>query len=128
MNLSRILALSDIILRGHVLNWIWRPRVVRRNVRSRVLTEVLPQYFKRYLPAATNMMERDVVHNDDNEKIFTLWLQGEENAPELVKACFRSIRRHCKQELVVLDENTIFDYITLPEEIMDIVKSQNANI
>ena len=118
MNLQRILALSDIVLRGHILNWFWRSRVRRREVRSKVLTSVLPRYFKRYLPAAAAIPERTVVKNDENEKIFTLWLQGEDNAPPLVKACFRSIRRHCKQELVVLDENTIFDYITLPEEIM----------
>ncbi len=118
MSLGRILALSDIILRGHVLNWFWRSREKRRQVRSDILANVIPRYFKRYLPAAAKIPERKVVNNDKNEKIFTLWLQGEEKAPPLVKACFRSVRKHCKQELVVLDENTVFDYITLPEEIM----------
>ena len=28
------------------------------------------------------------------------------------------MRRHCKQELIVLDENSVFDYITLPQEIV----------
>ncbi|MBR4806723.1 MAG: hypothetical protein IKZ64_02770, partial [Alphaproteobacteria bacterium] len=91
MNLGRILALSDIILRGHVLNWFWRSRERRREVRSRILENVIPRYFKKYLPAAAKIPERDVVNNDKNEKIFTLWLQGEEKAPPLVKACFRSI-------------------------------------
>ena len=119
MSMDRFWALCNIILRAHVLNWFWRPRAVRRKIRSDILADLLPKYFMRYLPAATAIEERPVVKNDRKEKIFTMWLQGEDNAPPLVKACFRSVRRHCDQELVVLDENNIFDYITLPPEIIE---------
>ena len=119
MGLSRTFALCDIIVRAHILNWFWRDRKKRRAVRCAVLENAIPRYFQRYLPAAAAIPERKVVKDDKGEKIFTLWLQGEDKAPPLVKACFRSIRRHCKQELVVLDEKTIFDYITLPPEIME---------
>ena len=117
MNLSRFFAMSDVIVRGHILNWFWRSREKRRAVRSDVLATAIPRYFKRYLPAAAAIKERKVVKNDNNEKIFTIWLQGEENAPDLVKACFRSVRKNCKQELVVLDEATLNQYITLPDII-----------
>ena len=119
MGLARTFALLDIIVRAHILNWFWRDRVTRRAVRCAVLENAIPRYFRRYLPAAAAITERKVVKNDKNEKIFTLWLQGEDKAPPLVKACFRSIRRHCKQELVVLDEKTVFDYITLPDKILE---------
>ncbi|MBR3148510.1 MAG: hypothetical protein IKF41_04205 [Alphaproteobacteria bacterium] len=123
MNISRFLAMSDVVLRGHILNWLWRSRAHRHQVRSDVISDVLPRYFKRYLPAAAAIPERKVVKDDKNEKVWTLWLQGEDKAPPLVKACFRSVRRHFKQELVVLDENTVFDYITLPQEIVDKYKA-----
>ncbi len=119
MGMARTFALLDIVLRAHILNWFWRDRAKRRAVRCAILETAIPKYFKRYLPAAAATPERKVVKNDKNEKIFTLWLQGEENAPDLVKACFRSIRRNCKQELVVLDMNSVFDYITLPQEIVE---------
>ncbi len=119
MNLARCWAMTEIIIRGHVLNWFWRPREVRRAVRCDVILDVIPKYFKRYLPAAAAVKERKPIKDDKNEKIFSIWLQGEKNAPELVKACFRNIRKHCSQELVVLDENTLFDYITLPDEIIE---------
>ena len=119
MNADRFLALCDIVWRAHILNWFWRPREVRRKIRSDILAEAIPKYFERYLPSAAAIEERPVIKDDANEKIFTLWLQGEDNAPPLVKACFRSVRRHCKQELVVLDENSVLDYITLPQEIID---------
>ncbi len=118
MNLSKAIAMSDVILRGHVLNWFWRDRKHRHDVRSTVTGEIIPRYFKRYLPAAAAVVEQPVVRRDKNDKIFTIWFQGEDSAPPLVKACFRSIRKNCTQELIVLDEKTIFDYITLPEQIV----------
>ena len=119
MNLARFVAMTEIMVRGHIFNWPWRSRVHRRIVRSDVISKVIPKYFKRYLPAAAAVKERKVVNNDKNDKIFTLWLQGEDKAPPLVQACFRSVRRNCKQELIVLDEKTVFDYITLPDYVME---------
>ncbi|MFQ6739799.1 MAG: capsular polysaccharide synthesis protein [Alphaproteobacteria bacterium] len=119
MNLSRAFAVTDIILFGHILNPFWLSRDKRREIRSNVISRVIPHYFKRYLPAAENIKETKVINNDSNDKIYSIWLQGEEKAPALVKACYRSVRRHCKQELVVLDDKTVFDYITLPEQIME---------
>lgn len=118
MNIARFFAMTNIAIRGHILNWPWRSRVHRRMVRSDVISQVIPKYFKRYLPAVAAVPEVKVINNDKNDKIFTLWLQGEDKAPPLVQACFRSVRKNCKQELVVLDEKTVFDYITLPDYIM----------
>lgn len=119
MNLQRAWAMTQIIVQGHILNWFWRDREHRRAVRSEVISRVIPKYFKRYLPAAAAVVERTPENNDKNDKIFSLWLQGEDKAPPLVKACFRNIRKNCKQELIVLDIDTVFDYITLPQEIVD---------
>lgn len=118
MNLARFVVMTEIMVRGHILNWPWRSRVHRRIVRSDVISKVIPKYFKRYLPAVASVQETKVIKNDKNDKIFTLWLQGEDKAPPLVQACFRSVRRNCKQELIVLDEKTVFDYITLPDYVM----------
>ena len=45
MNLSRMVAMSDVIMNGHVLNWFWRDREHRRAVRSDVIARVIPRYF-----------------------------------------------------------------------------------
>lgn len=116
---NRLWALTKIIFLVHVFNWPWRSRKHRHDVRADVMSRVATGYLKRYLSATEKVQETDVVKNDKNEKIFTMWLQGEDNAPPLVKACYRSVRKHCAQELVVLDEKTVFDYISLPDVIIE---------
>jgi hypothetical protein len=98
--------------------------LVRRYAKSRHFIKgiIIPWYFKRYLPAAAAVHAREVVKNPD-EKIFSLWFQGEDAAPPLVKSCYRSIRRHCPQEFLVLDDKTLWDYIDLPGFIMDKFKA-----
>ncbi len=119
MKLSRTWALTSIVMRAHILNPLWWPSDKRRARRCRVAAEAIPKYLKRYIPAPGVVKEEKPVKNDKKEKIFTMWLQGEDKAPDLVQACFRSIRANCSQELIVLDEKTVFDYITLPEKIVE---------
>ena len=123
MKIRRVMALTCIVIFGHIFNWLWRSRARRHEVRTKWTVRAATRYFKQYLPAAAAIPERKVVNNDENDKIWTIWQQGEDKAPPLVKACFRSIRKNCKQELVVLDDTNIFDYITLPQEIIDKYKA-----
>ena len=119
MNISRVWALSQIVVRAHILNWVWRPRAVRSAVRCDVFAKIAVRYFKRYLPAAAQVKEVPVIKDDDHEKIWTMWQQGEDKAPALIKSCFKSIRKHCKQELIVLDDNNFEQYVNLPREIVE---------
>ena len=50
--------------------------------------------------------------------IWQMWLQGEQNAPTIVKKCLNSIKTHCSDyKIIVLDLNTIEKYITIPAHI-----------
>ena len=120
MKLSRTWALTDIIIRAHILNPFWWPRDRRRDHRCAVATVAIPRYLKRYIPAPGTIPDTPVKKTRGREKIFTLWLQGEKNAPELVQACWRSMRKNCPdQDLVILDEKTLWDYIDLPDQILE---------
>lgn len=60
----------------------------------------------------------------ENLPIWVCWLQGEENAPALVKKCISSIRQHANgHEVIVLTENNIKEYIDIPEYIVKNVQS-----
>ena len=53
------------------------------------------------------------------ERIFSIWLQGEQSAPDIVKACWCSIRANSSRELVVLDSVSLGDWIELPPHVTD---------
>jgi len=76
------------------------------------------RYLRRYAPQVSRIVPSSGDSSKEPERAFTIWYQGEEQAPPLVKACFRSMRRNLNQELVVLDEKTLFDWITLPDYIV----------
>ncbi|MGN1203332.1 MAG: capsular polysaccharide synthesis protein [Eubacterium sp.] len=57
---------------------------------------------------------------EDSRKIWVFWWTGEDSAPEIVKACIRSIRRNANgHDVVMLDRSNYQNYITLPKVIID---------
>lgn len=55
------------------------------------------------------------------EPVWMCWLQGLDQAPQLVKNCVASVRQHCapSQRVVVLTADNFAQYITLPRPIID---------
>ena len=52
--------------------------------------------------------------------IWWLWLQGEDQAPEVCKACLASLRHwHSEKKIIILDENNFSEYVRLPDYIQE---------
>ena len=121
----------EMIWKAHITNWLWRTREERRNVRNSVTARCIDRYLEAYRPFIRSIHPDETpVKQDEPEKIWSIWLQGEDAAPAIVKACWRSIRannRDSGHELVILDEKTLFDHITLPGHIMDRWNSGNMS-
>lgn len=76
-------------------------------------------YLDQYNNAVKNYNHRTFSDSaQKEEKIFSIWLQGKEKAPEIVKACWASIKANCSNELVILDEETLGEWISIPERII----------
>ncbi|SHK64790.1 capsular polysaccharide synthesis protein [Fibrobacter sp. UWEL] len=53
-----------------------------------------------------------------SKKVWVLWLQGMDNAPELVKKCHASLLMNLKdREIVILSESNYKDYVQFPEYV-----------
>lgn len=64
--------------------------------------------------------------NNFNKTVWLFWWQGIDLAPELVKSCYESVIRYFADwNIVVIDKNNYFEYITLPDYIID---KHNANV
>ena len=58
--------------------------------------------------------------SEKSDKIWICWFQGEENAPDIVKACIRSIRKQLlDKEIIVLTDKNIPEYLDIPEYITE---------
>lgn len=118
-SITKFMALIRIIWRGHI-----RLLAVKKENWDKVHTftehAIIPKIFYNQCKHVLNEIPTTTpINNDTNEKIFTVWLQGEESAPPIVTACLNSMRRHCKQDVIILSDKTLGNYIDLPGYIMD---------
>lgn len=61
--------------------------------------------------------------------IWTIWWQGEDNAPEALKMCFRSMRKFGNgHKVVVITKDNYLNYIKLPDYILKKVENENINL
>lgn len=113
-----VLAVSKAV-QGHMLNPFWWSRQKRRDRRCEVFGSLIPEYFRKYyLDAALAVPYTEPVASEGPEKVFVLWLQGEESAPLLIRRCIASIRKHCPGcELIVLDDKSLKEYTDIPDYI-----------
>lgn len=57
---------------------------------------------------------------EESQYVWILWLQGEDAAPELVKACINSARKMFRsRKVMVLDHETVLKKINLPNYIVE---------
>lgn len=123
MNLARTIAQTNLIIGGHILNPFWWPRDARRARRMDVSKKIIPNYLARYVAAPGTIPERTPIV-DDNENVFMFW--GYNPMPKLVDACMRSATANLHQNIISLNEKTLFNHIDLPGVIMD--KFNNGKI
>lgn len=84
--------------------------------------KVEPILLKEYKPVmkeiAASYAARPLEHQR-SKKIWFCWLQGLERAPEVVKACHRSLQRNLSdRELIVIDEKNWCEFVDLPDYII----------
>lgn len=79
---------------------------------------------KKYLP---ELIEFDNKTNNTNSNtdggkrhVWVFWMQGIENAPELVKRCYKSLKDNITdREITLITEKNISDYVEFPDFIKD---------
>ena len=55
-----------------------------------------------------------------SDYVWQYWAQGEENAPDIVKACLNSVKKYCSdKKVVVLNDSNIKDYVDIPDFIQE---------
>lgn len=109
------------ILRAHVLNPLWRERNKRRNVRCYHCYKRVEALLDKYRDFVSNLklQSSEGVDNGGNDKIFSIWFQGRENAPKLVKVCMKRLENLYGERYMVLDENDLTEMLDIPDFITE---------
>lgn len=116
--------------RAHVLLWALLETIIlgfsRKSleiVRLAVNNRILGKMRKKYNKFVCNYKiehQNDQVEHVHEKKIWVCWLQGMENAPEIVKKCYESLQINIRdKEIVLLTENNYRKYVTFPEYIQN---------
>lgn len=77
----------------------------------------LEKKYKRALGSFDKIFDSTLPHMSSN-KVWICWFQGMENAPEIVKKCYESVKRNMPgKEIIVLTDENIGDYVKFPDFI-----------
>lgn len=106
-----------VLLEAHLLNSPFRSRTERRLKRNDALYDIYTDYLKAYLPEEFSFSQAPSVNS--GERVFSMWLQGEDKAPALVKACLSSIREYTTGPVEVLDQDSISNLADIPGYVWD---------
>lgn len=56
----------------------------------------------------------------ENKTVWICWLQGYDHAPDIVKSCIKSVKKWLPEyHIIFIDEKNLFDYIDLPEYVIE---------
>lgn len=88
-------------------------------VLKKVETFLIQKYGSQIPQISLRIKANTTCANETNKVIWFCWLQGLEQAPPIVKACYNSIERHlADREIKVIDKNNWKEYVELPEYIV----------
>ena len=93
------------------------------NAYSQIQAKTIPYIRKKYEGLLKKYIEKysnsDLQHVHNN-KVWVCWLQGMDEAPEIVKVCHRSLLCHLKnREIIVITQKNLSQYVTFPEHIQE---------
>jgi capsular polysaccharide synthesis protein len=89
-----------------------------REILNNKIFEKLYKKNRKHLKNAIN--NNVMLENKIPKKVWFFWMQGLENAPELVKACFNSIKKNLNgYEIILLTKENLSTYATIPDFILN---------
>lgn len=102
--------------------WCLIKRQSFKQIYPEVLKRVEPFLIKRY-SSEVSRFKFQVSNSQEHKRskiIWFCWLQGIENAPEIVQACYNSIKRNIPgREIKLIDNENWEEYIELPDYIAE---------
>lgn len=79
----------------------------------------LQKKYRNALIQFDSSYDNQLEHKSSN-KVWICWFQGIENAPDIVKACYKSAKRNLAgKEIILLTKENLLDYVDFPDYIIE---------
>ena len=115
---------ADVAFSALAASRFWRASKLKHKCILRYLKEHYADFISHYADRPSRETE-----NNSASVIWSMWWQGTENLPEVVRLCYASFRKYCgSHPIKILTRENFRDYVTLPEYIYDKVKSGTITI
>ena len=96
--------------------WWTHNKAVIEQIQSDRVSRYLWRHYKSQIIQPINEAELSI---KPTRIIWLCWLQGLDNAPEIVKRCVASVKQYMpKYEIRILTNDNIYDYVSLPDHIV----------
>ena len=97
--------------------------IVRLSVRNKLLKRLRKKY-KKIVSEYVSKDDQNGLKNGGKDrekyqrKVWVCWFQGTENAPDVVKKCYKTLHQYIRdREIVLITEENYRDYVNFPEHI-----------
>ena len=91
-----------------------------RNCVDYKIYKKLRRKFRKFIANYVSTHPQEDCVQKPNPVIWTSWLQGMENAPEVVQKCYDSVCRHITDRpIIVITEDNFRDYVSFPDYILE---------
>lgn len=105
------------------------PWNLNKKIRKKSLDVNIHFLEKKFWKIIEEYKTKEISPWKNGKKVWVLRRQWIETAPDLIKICINSIKKHnCWYEIVLLDKDNYTNYVTLPEFIIDKVKRKYITI
>jgi hypothetical protein len=89
------------------------------------ITDFLYSENKQNIDCFNSAIHKTTPNIGKNSNVWSLWWQGEDNAPEVVKICFESIRNNIgERKLIVLNQYNYSSYVQLNKKYVDMLSTE----
>ncbi len=102
--------------------------IVRLAVGNKIVKKLRKKYKKFILNyKIVNDEKIDILSHEHSNKVWVCWLQGMDNAPDIVKRCYQSLNENLiDREIILLTNDNYKDWVTFPDYVQE--KIDNGKI
>lgn len=92
-------------------------------LKHRTITRYLSKNYKNVIDTYKDYVSDNL---ESSNNIYVFWYQGIDGAPELVKKCIESVKKHFKREVIIITKDNYKEYTDIDDSIIE--KLNNGKI